>query len=179
MGGRESRRGACGWTCRATRSWCYRARRCCSPASPAAAETAPPRCLPSQARSPAVRRVSARLTALCVCVCVCVCRAADVPFYVRLQKLGVSPSSATSHLPRPLSSNTRASTDDAGAGVPFGCIVTSDNWISTGSSSSESSSPSSFRSALRSVRSVWLTLHAVSRRFAPDQLSHSGKLCFV
>ena len=26
-----------------------------------------------------------------------------------------------------LSSNTRASTDDAGAGVPFGCIVTSDN----------------------------------------------------
>ena len=30
-----------------------------------------------------------------------------------------------------LSSNTRASTDDAGAGVPFGCIVTSDNWIST------------------------------------------------
>ena len=64
-----------------------------------------------------------------------------------------------------LSSNTRASTDDAGAGVPFGCIVTSDNWISTGSSSSESSSPSSFRSALRSVRSVWLTLHAVNRRF--------------
>ena len=41
----------------------------------------------------------------------------------------------------------------------------SDNYISTGSSSSESSSPSSFRSALRSVRSVWLTLHAVNRRF--------------
>ena len=66
-----------------------------------------------------------------------------------------------------LSSNTRASTDDAGAGVPvpFGCIVTSDNWISTGSSSSESSSPASFRSALRSFRSAWLTLHAVKRRF--------------
>ena len=47
-----------------------------------------------------------------------------------------------------LSSNTCAFTDDAGAGVPFGCIVTADNGISTGSSSSESSSPSSFRSAL-------------------------------
>ena len=35
-----------------------------------------------------------------------------------------------------LSSNTCAFTDDAGAGVPFGCIVTADNWISTGSSSS-------------------------------------------
>merc|ERR1712086_404359 len=66
-----------------------------------------------------------------------------------------------------LSSNTCAFTDDAGAGVPFGCIVTDDNGISTGSSSSESSgsSPSSFRSALRSVRSAWLTLHAVNRRF--------------
>ena len=40
-----------------------------------------------------------------------------------------------------------------------------DNWISPGSSSSESSTPVSFRSALRSVRSVWLTLHAVNRRF--------------
>jgi len=63
-----------------------------------------------------------------------------------------------------LSSNTCAFTDDAGAGVPFGCIVTADNGISTGSSSSESSSPASFRSALRSVRSAWLTLHAVNRR---------------
>ena len=66
-----------------------------------------------------------------------------------------------------LSSNTCAFTDDnklsddAGAGVPFGCIVfvTADNGISAGSSSSESSSPASFRSALRSVRSAWLTLH--------------------
>merc|ERR1712021_145687 len=65
----------------------------------------------------------------------------------------------------PLSSNTCAFTDDAGAGVPFGCIVTADNGISTGSSSSESPSPSSFRSALRSVCSAWLTLHAVNRRF--------------
>ena len=64
-----------------------------------------------------------------------------------------------------LSSDTCTSTDDAGAGVPFGCVVTADNWISTGSSSSRSSSPASFRSALRSVRSVWLTLHAVNRRF--------------
>merc|ERR1711935_1024091 len=64
-----------------------------------------------------------------------------------------------------LSSNTCAFTDDAGAGVPFGCIVIADNGISTGSSSSESSSLSSFRSALRSVRSAWLTLHAVNRRF--------------
>ncbi|EOD09071.1 hypothetical protein EMIHUDRAFT_216910 [Emiliania huxleyi CCMP1516] len=31
-----------------------------------------------------------------------------------------------------LSSNTCAFTDDAGAGVPFGCIVTADNGISTG-----------------------------------------------
>merc|ERR1712086_317121 len=64
-----------------------------------------------------------------------------------------------------LSSDTCTSTDDAGAGVPFGCVVTSDNWISTGSSSSRSSSPASFRSALRLVRSLWLTLHAVNRRF--------------
>ena len=63
-----------------------------------------------------------------------------------------------------LSSNTCASTDDTGAGVPFGCIVTADNWISTGSSSSESSSPASFRSALRSVRSVWLTDHLATAR---------------
>ena len=64
-----------------------------------------------------------------------------------------------------LSSNTCAFTDDAGAGVPFGCIMTADNGISTGSSSSESSSPASSRSALRSARSAWLTLHAVNRRF--------------
>ena len=65
-----------------------------------------------------------------------------------------------------LSSNTCAFTDDAGAGVPFGCIVTADDEITTGvSSSSESSSPASSRSALRSVRSAWLTLHAVNRRF--------------
>ena len=64
-----------------------------------------------------------------------------------------------------LSSNTCAFTDDAGAGVPFGCIVTADDGISTGSSSSESSSPASSRSALRSARSAWLTLHAVNRRF--------------
>merc|ERR1712086_755543 len=42
-----------------------------------------------------------------------------------------------------LSSHTCAFTDDAGAGVPFGCIVTADDGISTGSSSSESSYPSS------------------------------------
>merc|ERR1712086_520433 len=43
-----------------------------------------------------------------------------------------------------LSSNTCTSTDDVGAGVPFGCIVTADDGITTGvSSSSESSSPAS------------------------------------
>merc|ERR1711935_916728 len=86
------------------------------------------------------------------------------PLFSRLlSPFGATPSSSRRILVMlllrsTLSSNTRASTDDAGAGVPFGCIVTSDNWISTGS-------PSSFRSALRSVRSVWLTLHAVNRRF--------------
>ena len=46
-----------------------------------------------------------------------------------------------------------------GTGVPFGYIVTADGGISTGvSSSSGSSSPASLRSA-------WLTLHAVNRRF--------------
>ena len=65
------------------------------------------------------------------------------------------------------------STDDAGAGVPFGCIVTADDEITTGvSSSSGSSSPASSRSALRSVRSAWLTLHAVNRRF-----SHPWSTC--
>ena len=61
-----------------------------------------------------------------------------------------------------LVSDTCTSTDDVGAGVPFGCIVTADDGITTGvSSSSESSSPASSRSALRSA---WLTLHAVNRR---------------
>merc|ERR1712086_915696 len=79
-----------------------------------------------------------------------------------------------------LSSDTCTSTDDAGAGVPFGCVVTSDNWISTGSSSSESSSPASFRSALRLVRSVWLTLHAVNRRFIhPIIFSRSSEKALV
>ena len=46
-----------------------------------------------------------------------------------------------------------------------GYIVTADGGITTGvSSSSESSSPASSRSALRSLRSSWLTLHAVNRR---------------
>jgi len=31
-----------------------------------------------------------------------------------------------------LSSNTCTSTDDVGAGVPFGCIVTADDGITTG-----------------------------------------------
>ena len=50
---------------------------------------------------------------------------------------------------REAASNTCAFTDDVGAGVPFGCIVTADGGITTGvSSASESSSPASSRSAL-------------------------------
>ena len=59
------------------------------------------------------------------------------------------------------------------SGAGAGCIVTADNGISTGSSSSESSSPASFRSALRSLRSAWLILHAVNRRFILEHLECS------
>jgi len=52
------------------------------------------------------------------------------------------------------SSNTCAFTDDAGAGVPFGCIVTADNGISTGSSSSETSRLPPLPSARLYVRYV-------------------------
>ena len=59
-----------------------------------------------------------------------------------------------------LSSITCTFIDGVGTGVPFGYVVTADDGITTGvSSSSASSSPAASRSSLRSA---WLTLHAVN-----------------
>jgi len=109
-------------------------------------------------------------------------------YYFGPSSLSSSPRARTTHLTptaiicrqvisllrSTLSSNTCTSTDDVGAGVPFGCIVTADDGMTTGvSSSSESSSPASLRSA-------WLTLHAVNRRFIhPIFFSHSSALALV
>ena len=61
-----------------------------------------------------------------------------------------------------LSSITCAFTDGVGTGVPLMNVVTADDGITTGvSSSSSSTSPAASRSFLRSV---WLTLHAVNIR---------------
>ena len=61
-----------------------------------------------------------------------------------------------------LSSITCTFTDGVGTGVPLGYVVTADDGITTGvSSSSSSTSPAASRSSLRSV---WLTLHAVNIR---------------
>ena len=61
-----------------------------------------------------------------------------------------------------LSSITCTFIDGVGTGVPFGYVVTADDGITTGvSSSSSSSSPAASRSSLRSA---WLTLHAVNIR---------------
>ena len=104
------------------------------------------------------------------------CRAALLAAYCGPSSLSSSPLARTTLLtPTPiicrhvklllrstLSSITCTFTDGVGTGVPLGYVVTADDGITTGvSSSSSSSSPAASRSSLRSA---WLTLHAVNIR---------------
>ena len=67
-----------------------------------------------------------------------------------------------------LSSITCTFIDGVGTGVPFGYVVTADDGITTGvSSSSSSSSPAASRSSLRSA---WLTFHAVKHTSYPPYI---------
>ena len=78
------------------------------------------------------------------------------------------PQQVISLLRSTLSSNTCTSTDDVGAGVPFGCIVTADDGITTAHRCFVLLGvvfPGFPRfGSIRSARSAWLTLHAVNRR---------------
>ena len=68
-----------------------------------------------------------------------------------------------------LVSSTCTSTDDVGTGVPFGCIVTAADWITTGVSPSSGSSSSASSRSFGSTFSTFSVAHPPCREHRRSQ----------